>query len=168
MPGFNLPLRVRHPHDDRVVDHVLRRLRLQAHLLHLSLEMLVRIGLYRKPHVLPIDDRADVALVHRRQDLHLRQVVRDEEQLRRLHARDHGLPELDGALDDDAVDRRVDLRVAKDSALARSNATCALFTLARATASAYFALLNSISVSTLRWNSCSLRVNSRSDCSSSA
>ncbi len=29
------------------------------------------------------------------------------------HARDDGLPELDGALDDDAVDGRVDLRVRK-------------------------------------------------------
>lgn len=46
-------------------------------------------------------------------DLHLRQVVGDGEERRRLEARRHGLPLLHGAADDHAVDRGGDRRVAQ-------------------------------------------------------
>ena len=111
MPGSSLPSLFSTSIDDRVVDDVLDRLRLQPHLPHRAVEVLVGIGLHGEAHLLAFDDRADVALTHRGQDLHPRQVVGDEEELRRRQAGGDGLPHVDVALDDDAVDGRVDLGV---------------------------------------------------------
>ena len=43
--------------------------------------------------------------------LHLRQIFRDDEQLRRRHARRYGLTDVHAALRDDAVDWRRDDRM---------------------------------------------------------
>ena len=77
----------------------------------------------------------------RRLDLHVRQVARDDEELRRLQARGDGLADVDAALDDDAVHRRADLGVLEvDLGLRQRRLTllddaCALVTCARATSS---------------------------------
>ena len=62
----------------------------------------------RNVTVLIRPDAADVGLVDVRVDLHLRQVGRDDEQRRRLHARGDRLADVHAALDHDAVDRRGD------------------------------------------------------------
>ncbi len=58
-------------------------------------------------------DLPDVAFVHGHQDLHLLQVLGDHEELRRLQAGGDRLPDVHIPLDDHAVDRRLDLRVAQ-------------------------------------------------------
>ena len=56
-------------------------------------------------------DAADVGFVDVGIDLHLGQVRGNDEQRRRRHAGGHGLADIDAALRDDAVDRRLDDRV---------------------------------------------------------
>ena len=71
MPGSSLPSGFLTDHDRGVVHHVVLRRRLQAHLLHRSGEVLVRIRLHGELHRLPVLDLTDVALVDRGEDLHL-------------------------------------------------------------------------------------------------
>jgi hypothetical protein len=62
---------------------------------------------------LPFADAADVGFGKARIDAHLREILRDLDQRRRLQAGGDGLPEVDHAVDDDAGDRRADRRVAQ-------------------------------------------------------
>ena len=55
----------------------------------------------------------DVRFVDIREDAHLLQVLRENEERRSLKARLHGLSRVDGAADHHSVDRRDDLRVAE-------------------------------------------------------
>ena len=99
--------------DDRVVgDDVLHRRRVHADLAHDALERSPS-GKASTLNVtgLPRLDAADVGLVHLGVDLHLRQVLRDREDRRRLQRGGDGLADVDVARDDDAVDRRADHRV---------------------------------------------------------
>ena len=57
--------------------------------------------------------RADVRFADAGVDLHLRQVLRDQEQRRCLKARGHGLADVDVARDHGAVDRRDDVGIAE-------------------------------------------------------
>ena len=59
----------------------------------------------------PFLDLADIGLVDAQVDLHLRQVLGDLEQHRRLEAGRHGLARLDRTQQDHAVHRRTDHRV---------------------------------------------------------
>ena len=61
-----------------------------------------------KSTVWPASTVADVRLGHVGVDLHFREVIRDRENDRRAQAGRHGLPDIDAARDDDAVDRRSD------------------------------------------------------------
>ena len=100
-----LTLRVVDGDDHGVVHDVIGRRRLQAHLLHGSVEFTVRQCLNAEVHVLPLFDLRDVALTDLREDLHVRQIVRDHEKLRSREARRDRLPLLNIALDDRSVNR---------------------------------------------------------------
>ncbi len=84
---------------------------LEPHHLDLAPEGTVGERVHGERHREPGPHHADVGLVDAGLDLHLGEIVRDHEQLRRLQARRHGLAAVDVARDDDAVDRRPDHRV---------------------------------------------------------
>ena len=84
---------------------------MQADLLHFAFERLAGKSLHGKTDGLSFLDRCDIALVDLRKDLHVRQVVGDEEELRSRKARGHGLSESNVPLHDDAIDRRGDVRI---------------------------------------------------------
>ncbi len=71
------------------------------------------MGVHREGGLLPGLDLADVGLVHRHLELHLRQVVGDGEEGRRRQRGGHRLAHVDVARDDDALDRRLDGGVAQ-------------------------------------------------------
>ncbi|MBV6418272.1 MAG: hypothetical protein CMLOHMNK_03082 [Steroidobacteraceae bacterium] len=75
---------------------------------------------------MPVVDRSDVAFGDGRDDLHLGEILRDQEQLRRRQARGDRLADVDIALDDDAVDRRDDFRVGEILAGAIERHLCGL------------------------------------------
>ena len=77
----------------------------------MTLEGAVRVRVDGEAHRLALVDRADVGLADIGVDLHLRQIAGDEEERRRLEARRDGLPDVDAARHDDAVDGRDDARV---------------------------------------------------------
>ena len=106
--GQQLAVRVGDGDDHGVVDDVLVDRRLQPDLLDGAGELPVRVGLDREADALPLLDLADVALVHRGEDLHLREVVGDEEQLGGREAGRHRLPDVHVPLDDRPGDRRGD------------------------------------------------------------
>ena len=58
-------------------------------------------------------DLADVRLVDRHPDLHPREVLGDQEEAGGIQARNDGLTDVDAAVDDDALDRRLDRAVAQ-------------------------------------------------------
>ena len=72
---------------------------------------LVRVDRERDRHAGP--DLADLRFVHASIDLQLTQVGREHEELCDVHARLHGLADVHLPVDDDAVDRRADDRVAQ-------------------------------------------------------
>ena len=100
--------RVVHGHDDGVGDDVLDDLRGLADLRDDAGEGLAREGVHRERHAVLQPDPADVGLVHADLDLHLREVLGDREEDRRLQARRHRLPDVHRSRDDHAVDRRAD------------------------------------------------------------
>ena len=71
----------------------------------------VGIRVDREGRDLALADAADVGLVDVREDLHLREVLRDHEERRRLERRRDGLADVVAAAHDDPVDRRDDARV---------------------------------------------------------
>ena len=81
----------------------------------LSGESVLRIGVDgeddRLPALLGVADQADVGLVDRGVDVDLLlQVGGDDEHHGRLELRGHRLARIDLAVDNDAVDRRLDVR----------------------------------------------------------
>ena len=97
----------------RVGDDVLRHRGVQADLAHLAVKHLAGEGVHGERDGLAGMDVADVGLVDGHPDLHPRQVLGDQEQARRVQAGDHGLADVDAAVDDDALDRRLDGAVAE-------------------------------------------------------
>ena len=81
-------------------------LRVEPDRLDLALERLVAIRVDRERHRHVPPDAVDVRLVHAGGDLQRRQVGRDREELWDVPAGLHGLPHVDHAADNDAVDRR--------------------------------------------------------------
>lgn len=73
-----------HRNHHRIGHHIVGGGRRQPHLLDHPPEAAVRKGIDAEAHRLPGLDLADVGLVHRQFDLHLRQILGDGEQLRRL------------------------------------------------------------------------------------
>ena len=105
-------VRIRHVDPDRIGDDVLVVGRVQAHGVHRAVERLLAVGVDREVTgmsglILPISASSTPAVSFR-----LVQVGREDEELRRRHARLHRLAAVDLAVDDHAVDGRVDLRVA--------------------------------------------------------
>ena len=85
-----------------------------------------------KRAIWPTLHAADVRLIDVRLHLHLGEVLRDREQRRRLERRGDGLADVVLAVDDDAVDRRDDLRVARGSSPPGAARPAACATCARA------------------------------------
>ena len=110
-PGHQPSRRVLDAHDDRVGHDVLDHLRSLADLRHDARERLAGKRVDREACPILELEAADVRLVHARLDLHLRQVLGDREEDRRLQARRDGLADVDLPRHDDAVDRRQDRRV---------------------------------------------------------
>ena len=102
-------------HDDRVGDDVLIHAGVEPRLIWRddALKRLVGIGIDREPHRLPGMNVADIGLVDRGPDLHPLQILGDQEQARRIEARDDRLADVDAAIDDHAFDRRLDRAVAE-------------------------------------------------------
>jgi len=69
-------------------------------------------------------DAPDVGLVDRGLDLHVAQVLGDDEEFGSLQRRSDGLADIDGALDDDAIDRRAYLRASRDQPERSAAAPC--------------------------------------------
>ena len=111
--GLQLQLRVGNVDDRRVGDDVLLHDGLQPHLRHGAVEIVGRVGVDAKAHVLAGTNAADVRFVEVGDDLHLREIGRQNEQGRRRHAGGNRLPDVDIAGDDQSVDRRADDRVLK-------------------------------------------------------
>ena len=109
--GLQFQLRIRHVNHRVVGDDVLHRLRLEPHLRHGADEILRGVCVHTKMHDLARADPADVGFVQARDDLHLRQVGREDEQRGRRHARRDGLSHVDVARNHKTVDRRGDDRV---------------------------------------------------------
>ncbi len=91
-----------------VGDNVLLAGRVQANLLDVAGETLVREGVDREPRLLALADEADVGFGEAGVDAHLGKVLGDLDQRWRLEAGCHRLAKVDDAVDDDAVDRRAD------------------------------------------------------------
>ena len=70
--------------------------------------MRVGIRIHREIDRLVLCHHSHVGLGHVRVDLHLREVVCDRKDYRRLQTRGHGLADIDAARDDLAIDRRCD------------------------------------------------------------
>ena len=96
--------------DDDVGDDVLDDQRRLADLGHGAAERLPGEGVDGEGRPVLDLDAADVGLIHARLHLHLREILGDREERRRLEAGRHRLPDVDGARDDDAVDRGADHR----------------------------------------------------------
>ena len=109
--GLQLQRGVGDVDDRRVGDDVLLHDRLQPHLRHRAVEVVGRVGVDAERHVLAGTDAADVRLVEVGDDLHLREIGREDEQGRRRHAGGHRLADVHIARDDQPVDRRADDRV---------------------------------------------------------
>ena len=77
---------------------------------YLGVEGLTRKCVYGESGFLSDHQTAYIALINRRLDLHIAQVLGDDEQLGRLQAAGHGLAALNGALDHNARDWRGDAR----------------------------------------------------------
>ena len=92
-----------HCHVGHHIGHVLRRL---AHLTHLTLKRLSREGIDRESRLVARADAPDVGLINAGIHLHVLQILRNHKKLRCLQAGGHGLAFFNGALDDDAIDRR--------------------------------------------------------------
>ena len=78
-----------------------------ADLHHASAKPFARKGVDGEFHLLVQPNVSDVGLGDRRVDLHLREIVHDREQRRRVQRGRHGLADLGEAVDDDAINRRV-------------------------------------------------------------
>ena len=76
-------------------------------------ELLAGVGVAGERHGLADVDVADVGLVDRGPHLHPLQVAGQQEQAGRVEARLHRLADGDAAVDDDALDRRLDDGVAE-------------------------------------------------------
>ena len=109
--GAELQLGVVDVDDGVVGDHVLDRLRRVADLPHLAAEDLRRVGVDREAGVHPGRQPAHVGLGHAGVDLHLGQVLGDDEEGRRRQRGGHRLAHVDVARDDHAVGRREDVGV---------------------------------------------------------
>ena len=114
---LQLQLRVRHVDHRHVADDVLLDDRLEPHLPDRAGEHLVGIRVDLEADLLagwirPMSVSSTLALTCMRV-----RSSRDHEQRRRLHARGDGLPDVDVARDDDAVDRRGDDGVAEVDAV---------------------------------------------------
>lgn len=109
--GFQFEIPVVHADDHVVGHHVLDADRRIPHLGHRALEYFVRIRVHAKLRRVPFRDAADVRLADVGVNLHLGQVLRDHKERRRLKAGHHGLPHIDVARHDYAVDQRIDCRV---------------------------------------------------------
>ncbi len=97
--------------EDRDVGHdVLHVLRGLAHALHFADERPARERVDGERGALADANPAHVRFVDRGLDLHVAQVLGNDEEFRRLQAGRDGLPDVDRALDHDAVHRRPDLR----------------------------------------------------------
>src|SRR5439155_24510974 len=96
---------------DGVGDDVLAHLRRLADLVDVAGERLAGKRVDRERGAIVELDAADVRLVHARLDLHLREVLGDREEHRRLQARGNRLADVDLAGGDDAVDGGPDRRV---------------------------------------------------------
>ena len=108
---FELQVGVVGRNDHLVGDHARFGRRLEPDLLDRPLERVVGIGVDGELDPLPVLDLADVRFVDIGDDLHLRQVVGDGEEGRRLEAGRYGLSLLDGPADDHTVDGRGDGRI---------------------------------------------------------
>jgi hypothetical protein len=96
-PGLELESRIRHIDDGRVRHDVLLDDRLQPHLRDRAVEIVGGVGVHAEGDMLPRTNAADIGLVEVGDDLHLRQVSRENEQSRRLHAGGDRLPDVDVA-----------------------------------------------------------------------
>ena len=105
MPGRSFSLGVVDVDDGRVRDDARDVVRAVADLRDLAVEDLARERVDDAVGVHPVGDLADVGFVDVGQDPHLAQVLGDDEEHRRLEARDHGGARVDAARHDDAVDR---------------------------------------------------------------
>ncbi len=98
--------------EDRFVGHDARgRGGAVAGLGDLRREGAVRVGGHGEGRLLPLPDLADVGLVHVHVEVHPGQVFGQAEEHRGCEGGGHGLPGLDAAGEDDAVDRRADHRL---------------------------------------------------------
>ena len=85
----------------------------QAHLLHCSLEGIIRIGIYGESYSVALLYIADISLVHVGNHLHVGQVLGDGEELWGVEACSHGLTFLYTLRNHGSVDRRGDGGVAE-------------------------------------------------------
>ena len=99
-----------HLRDHGVGHDVVHGRRIDAYLRHDAVEDFVRICQDREIDVLPRADRADVRLADGDVDFHVREILRDREERRRLEAGGDRLSDGDVARDDGAVYRRRDDR----------------------------------------------------------
>src|SRR3989441_1183339 len=106
--GQELPRRVVHGDDDRVRHDVLHDLPRLPDLRDGALERLARKRVHCERGTVVEFDAPDIRLVHASLDLHLRQVLGDREEHRRLQARRNGLADIHLARDHDALHRRAD------------------------------------------------------------
>ncbi len=107
--GQQPPQRIVGGDHHRIGHDIVQRDRREPDLLDLPFEGHVRIGIDGEGDSVVAGHLADIGLVDLRLDLHMGKVPGDGEELRRRHARRHGLPRLYGPLDDHAVDRRADI-----------------------------------------------------------
>ena len=105
-----LQILIVHLNNRRVVDNVLVRDRRETHLIHSSREFAAGERINSEVDLLPFLHTADVRLADQRLNLHLRQVVRDGEQLGRVEAGRDSLAGIDLPRDDHAADRGVNGR----------------------------------------------------------
>ena len=108
--GHERQIRVRCRHDHGVGNHVRDYLRRLAHLLDFALKRAARKGIHRKCGAQAGAHTTNLGFVNRGVYLHVAQALRNHKQFRRREAGCHSLPRLNAALDDDAINRRLDLR----------------------------------------------------------
>ncbi len=95
-------------HHDVVGHHVLNIDRSQSHLSDRAGKPHPGIGIHRKRCILAFGEPADIRLADIRIHLHLREVQRDQKEVRRSKTGGDGLTDFDIPGDDDAIDGRTD------------------------------------------------------------
>jgi hypothetical protein len=99
--------------DHGIGDDVLQGDRREPDLLDRPLEGHVRVGIDGEANRVAAGHLADIGFIDLRLDLHLVEILGDGEELRRLQARRHGLPDLDDLVDHHPVDGRADIGAAE-------------------------------------------------------